>query len=115
VANTNAPDFSTPERPPAPRLAQTMAYGSGAPAANGLIMSQLHRLRRNVPYTRAGIVQAPIPQFKGLTFYTQAEHIPTAANPNPSVITNLPPVFRQTMTPTRIRRAVTSVPNVVTT
>jgi hypothetical protein len=113
MANMNFPDVPPdPKRNPLPRLAQTMAYGSGTLAPNGHIISQLHRLRRGFPYMRGGLPVPPVPQFKGLNLYTQATQLPTAVNP--ALRAPLQPAFRQTLTSTRVRRTVQSVPNVVT-
>lgn len=98
MPNINAPDIPTPEvQPPAP-LARTMAYGSGHPAPNSTIVSQLHRLRRGFPYQRAGISVLPIPQFKAVNVYSHT--LATRASSNPVNTLKVPAPFQNTTTPT---------------
>lgn len=59
--------------------------------------SRLYRLERGFPYTRAGVIVPPIPKFKGLYIYSQAAG-------------KVPRNFRQTMTSTRVRWPIPTVP-----
>lgn len=58
--------------------------------------SDTHRVARTVPFMRRGINLPVMPQFKGLWLYTLAAG-PTTQN------VHVPIVFRQLMTPNRVR------------